>query len=85
MHQTIHIVQVVVGIAFTLGLLGWCLYRLAVWFKLITVKKKTKPVNRPTNSNQTGQAGKPATLKGPKKAVTNISRRTLYSARRERD
>lgn len=85
MHQTIHIVQAIIGATFTLGLLGWCLYRLAILFKLIEVRKKKKPARRPTNGNLTDQAGNLVVRKGQKKAVTNVSRQTLYSARRERN
>lgn len=85
MHQTIHLIQIVLGAAFTLGMLGWCLYRLAVLFGIVIVKKRTKPVRRPTTGSQTGQAGKPVSAKRQKKAVTPISRQLLYTARRERD
>ncbi|ADB42704.1 hypothetical protein [Spirosoma linguale] len=85
MHQTIRLIQLVFGVAFTLGLLGWCLYRLAIWFRLILVWKQTKPARRPTNDNQTRQAGKPSSTKGPKKGPANLSRQMLYTARRKRD
>lgn len=84
MHQTIHVVQLIFGVALALGLLGWGLYRLAVWFKIVTVSKRTKPARHPTQVNQTSQAGAPVATKGQKKGVASVSRRTLYTARRER-
>lgn len=83
MHQSIHLLQLVFGGAFALGLLGWCLYRLAILFGI--VRKQTKTTRRSPNGNQTGRAGKSVSPKGQKKAVTNLSRRVLYSAKRERD
>jgi len=84
MHLTIHLIQIVLGAAFTLGLLGWCLYRLAVLFGIIIVKKRTKPARRPTKGNQTGQAGKSVSTQGQKKTATPISREILYTARPKR-
>lgn len=83
MFQTFLIVQLLVVVAFTLGLLGWCLYRLAVLFGI--VRKPTKRTRRPANGTVTGQAGRPVVTKGQKKAVTLISRQMLYTAKRERD
>ncbi|XAZ82144.1 hypothetical protein A6C57_28280 (plasmid) [Fibrella sp. ES10-3-2-2] len=83
MYVLAHLVQLLVGVVLTLTLLGWCLYRLAIWFRLITVKKK--PTKRQDNGHRTGQAGNSVAVKGQRKPVTNISRRMLYTARRERN
>lgn len=85
MYVLAHLVQLLVGVVLTLTLLGWCLYRLAVWFRLITFKKKKILAKRQDNGKRTGQADNSVAVKGQKKAVTNISRRMLYTARRERD
>ncbi|KAA9341095.1 hypothetical protein [Larkinella humicola] len=85
MHQTMYHVKLVFGIALTLALLGWSLYRLAVWFKVIKGGKQTKAAKRPTNGNQIGLVGKPVSTKGQKKGANNHSRRMFYTSRREHD
>ncbi|WP_460963730.1 hypothetical protein [Spirosoma litoris] len=83
MYHTILIIELVIGVAFTLGLLGWCLYWLAILSGI--VRKQTKLTRRPTNGTVPGQAGRPVLTIGQKKAVIPISRQMLYTARRERD
>lgn len=85
MHQFIHLAQVLVGLLFTLALLGWCLYRLAILFGLIKGKKKNKLARRQPTINQAGIQGKEQAHKGQKQVVPTISRRALYSAKRERN
>lgn len=84
MQQVFHLLLDLLGIAVGLGLLGWCLYRIAILFGIITVKKRPPKASRTTMKQDEGQ-GRKKTGKEQKRPVTNLPRQTLYSARRERD
>lgn len=82
MHQTIHLIQNIMGLAVVLALLGWCAYRLAILFGLVVPKKRPK---RPARQPVVNPGSKQTNGKRKQHNDNSIPRRTFYTARRERD
>ncbi|CCH03620.1 hypothetical protein FAES_pFAES01130 (plasmid) [Fibrella aestuarina BUZ 2] len=77
-----HLIQLLVGIALTITLMGWCLYRLAILIGLFIPQKRPK---RPVRQGMGNQVVRPLNNEQKQRTRSNIPRRTLYSARRERN
>ncbi len=49
MHQTLQAIKALFGLAVTLAVMGWCLYRLCIWFGSIPVKRSPRRFKRRAN------------------------------------
>ena len=87
MHQTIHIIQDLMGLLVGTAFLGWALWRLAIWFGIISYKRtkgkaSTRRADRTEKKYVNGELS-PST--GKKRGAGTLSRQALYSARKHRD
>ncbi|MEZ0542733.1 hypothetical protein ACAW75_23755 [Fibrella sp. Tmos10] len=84
MQHTIHLVQDLLGVAVGLSLLGWCVYRVAILFGIITVRKRPQKASLiPMSRDERQQQKTP--VNAQKRPVTNLSRQALYTARKARN
>ncbi|ADB42737.1 hypothetical protein [Spirosoma linguale] len=84
MAQAYHTLLDLMGVSVGLGLMGWCLYRLAILFGIVSVIKRAKKTGSKLNTDLSQQSGKNVSSKSQKRTAASISRQALYSARKHR-
>lgn len=84
MAQLYHTLLDVMGVCVGLSLLGWGLYRLAVFFGIISEKKKRPQAGTERNTYLDRQGQQKASAKARKNKANQPSRQALYSARKDR-
>lgn len=85
MVQVYHTLLDLMGVSVGLGLMGWCLYRLATLFGIVSVRKRAKKTGSKLTTDLSQQSGKKVSTNSQKRTAASISRQSLYSARKHRD